>query len=163
MLTFFVILWPLDSALELIPATGIPPSSRYKCSMIFSDYTSSILVFGGTSDFGLFNDLYSFELETKTWVTLIPNSQDLPSNSYSGPRRNSGLFLVDHILYLYGGIGFYGPLNDLWAFNLDTYAWTYVKADIEKANYMNSQMEALSIETRLFFMSSVGANLDCNV
>jgi hypothetical protein len=55
------------------------------------------------------------------WKNLTPGQGTMPQE-----RRNGVAIYdpIDHRLVIFGGTGFNGLLNDTWAFNLNTLAWT---------------------------------------
>lgn len=77
-----------------------------------------IYVFGGRDGTHKeLNELYSFDTCSNNWTLL--------SSGYSGPpHRSYHSIAADHRrVYVFGGCGDAGRLNDLWAFDVDDQAW----------------------------------------
>ena len=91
---------------------------------------------GGTPDF---NDLWEFSPTTNEWTWIsgsdttdasgIYGTQGVPSSANVPPARGTGAVAwIDHSnnLWLFGGYGDYGDMNDLWEFNPSTKEWAWM-------------------------------------
>ncbi len=75
-----------------------------------------VLLFGGEDVEGtLLNDTYAFE--TNGWVEMIPNNDPPP------PRKFHQAWTRADLMYIYGGYGENGALDDLWTYNPATNTW----------------------------------------
>jgi len=88
-----------------------------------------IYIFGGIGDRAFFNDLWYFDLSSKTWhqVKQLNHSE----NIIPCPRAHAAAAFHEskREIYVFGGIKFFGTkgyLHDLWKFNLDSCAWEEV-------------------------------------
>jgi len=105
----------------LFETTGFPPTPRLDFSMV--TYKNQIFIFGGGKDSKFNNDTFSLNLVTHTWSKIQPRSPSVPV-----PRQGHSSVLHESELLVFGGwIGGYAMLNDLWAFNLDTYWWRKIE------------------------------------
>ncbi len=100
---------------------GTPPSARQGQSAIFDPVRDRMLVFGGSSASGLFNDVWALSLgDGPTWTQLTPSgvppsARTLHSAIYDPVR--------DHMV-VFGGYAESGRLNDVWELSLaGTPAW----------------------------------------
>jgi len=94
------------------------PAAREGHSMVTLP-DGRILLFGGEDAQGtLFNDLYAFE--NNGWAKITPH------NSPPTPRYNHQAWVRGDAMYIWGGQGQTGPLNDLWNYNSTTNTWQQV-------------------------------------
>ena len=97
------------------------PGPRYGCMSAASG--SSVFVCGGFSDTGDHNDLWQFDLKSRQWRLLMPESAD---SSGPVPRYCAALAYDRERLFLFGGRSRRDPkanYNDLWVFDLHTHQW----------------------------------------
>lgn len=85
---------------------------------------TKVYIFGGrqsiTMDEAPLNDLYSYDLATKTWENIsVPSSGSVPS-----PRSFHKMVSVGKKLYVFGGCGANGRMADLHCYDVETKAWT---------------------------------------
>jgi len=103
--------------------TNTFPEERYRHEVVI--YNNELYVFGGGTQLTnhALNVVPVFNLSTKTWRPLIPNSSRAPQ-----PRKCHGLVKRDHFVYVIGGGGgtVESPLlfNDVWRFDLQMNVWT---------------------------------------
>lgn len=97
-------------------ATGDVPPPRVGVTMAAVGHT--IYVFGGRdAEHKELNELYSYDTSTNTW-TLIPAGDVAPAHrSYHSTAAD------DWHVYIFGGCGVAGRLNDLWAFDVFEKKW----------------------------------------
>eukprot|EP00026_Physarum_polycephalum_P002180 Phypoly_transcript_02185.p1 GENE.Phypoly_transcript_02185~~Phypoly_transcript_02185.p1 ORF type:complete len:940 (-),score=130.13 Phypoly_transcript_02185:39-2858(-) len=95
------------------------PIPRYQHSAIVSD--GHMIVFGGGAENVFLNDLVAYSFETQTWSEIIPATDARPS-----PRRGHTCTLVGRVVYVFGGYGSNGPVNDMYKFDLDQKIWAPV-------------------------------------
>lgn len=95
------------------------PEARYGHSMVTLP-DGRVMMFGGEGvGQNRFNDLHAYE--NANWVELTPDNSSPP------PRRDHQAWLEgSDRMYVYGGIGETGPLNDLWVYNINTNNWTEI-------------------------------------
>jgi hypothetical protein len=65
----------------------------------------------------IYDDLWEFDLTTKTWVEIYPPNMLLP-----GKRSNSYLIMLDNYrqIILFGGETEKGSISDVWLYDLDS-------------------------------------------
>ncbi|MBI1761245.1 MAG: hypothetical protein HYR56_07410, partial [Acidobacteria bacterium] len=101
-------------------ADSARPKKRYGSAGIFDPVSRSLVSFAGfTSEAGRFNDSQSFSLANNAWQDWSPNGtrpqiRCLLTGAYDRANRR---------MIIYGGQR-NGPLDDIWAFDLATRAWT---------------------------------------
>lgn len=97
-------------------ATGDLPPPRVGVTM--AAVGSTIYVFGGRdAEHKELNELYSFDTSTNTWALI-------PAGNVAPPHRSYHSTVADdwHV-YIFGGCGVAGRLNDLWAFDVFEKKW----------------------------------------
>ncbi|KAF6153784.1 hypothetical protein GIB67_001017 [Kingdonia uniflora] len=105
-------------------ATGDIPPPRVGVTMAAVGHT--IYVFGGRdAAHNELNELYSFSTCTNKWTLL--SSGDGPAN-----RSYHSMTADDDCLYVFGGCGVDGRLNDLWAFDANNQMWVRFPSPGEK-------------------------------
>ncbi|KAL5729391.1 hypothetical protein ACHQM5_002357 [Ranunculus cassubicifolius] len=98
---------------SIADASGDVPPPRVGVTM--SAIGTTIYVFGGRdSAHNELNEFYSFDTSTNKWTSLSP-----------GPAHRSyhSMTADDDIIYVFGGCGVDGRLNDLWAFDIKDNSW----------------------------------------
>lgn len=103
-------------------AQGQIPSPRSEVAVAQSGDLSRAYLFGGQTGSGPSGELFVLDLDTFTFERLSPSADPAPG----GPAARRGATLaLDSLgrLLLYGGRGAAGPLNDLWAFDLEHESW----------------------------------------
>ncbi|XP_042504176.1 nitrile-specifier protein 5 [Macadamia integrifolia] len=105
-----------DLTWSVADVTGdIPPP---RVGVTLSAVGNTIYVFGGRdADHTELSELYSFDTSTNEWTLL--SSGDI------GPDHRSYHSMIaddDHV-YVFGGCGVAGRLNDLWAFGIKDHKW----------------------------------------
>jgi hypothetical protein len=117
-----------DNFEQLAPGQGMPARGRYAIAL--DSARGRALLHGGryragtSGTYTLYDDLWSFDLATDTWI-------ELPSNGGPSPRSNHVAAVVDDRLLIFGGnasndgLNFI-PLDDTWVFDLDAEVWSQV-------------------------------------
>lgn len=104
----------------LAPAAGPVPPARRNASAIHDPVANRMIVFGG---FGAtyMNDIWAFDLDTHAWTNLTPASGPAPA-----PRLTPASVYdpAGHRMITWSGQGPGVFFNDVWAFDLDTHAWS---------------------------------------
>jgi len=110
---------------ELTPS-GTPPSARSGHSAIYDPVRDRVLVFGGSDDSGLRNDVWALALTgSPAWTALAPGGAPPPVRS-----THSAIYdpVRDRMVVFGGGAGsypFFINYDDVWALSLgDPSAWT---------------------------------------
>ncbi|MQM14703.1 hypothetical protein Taro_047638 [Colocasia esculenta] len=107
----------LDDLIWSVPhATGDVPPPRVGVTM--AAVGSTIYVFGGRdADHRELNELYSFDTSLSEWTLLSSGEVGPPNRSYHSMAAD------DQHIYIFGGCGVSGRLNDLWAYNVKESRW----------------------------------------
>lgn len=102
-------------SVKLVPETGNPPIARELPGIAHDPIDNKLYIYGGLSDSKL-SDMWEFNLETNTWTELHVVSELRP-----GPRSESFLLRLKdkRKLLLFGGITSYGPVSDLWTYDIE--------------------------------------------
>ncbi|OVA20129.1 Kelch repeat type 1 [Macleaya cordata] len=101
---------------SIADATGDVPPPRVGVTMVAVGGT--IYVFGGRdSDHNELNELYSFDTCTNKWTLISSGDVGPPNRSYHSMTSD------DQRVYVFGGCGVAGRLNDLWAFDVKDQKW----------------------------------------
>jgi Galactose oxidase, central domain/Kelch motif len=108
-------LWSYDPAdrawTELTPPSG--PSPRSNPALVWDKTGNRAWLFGGLTDAGYAADLWTASPAADTFAWSDTGGDPGPS-----PRASHDAVLTGGRLYLFGGTGEAGPLNDLWRLKL---------------------------------------------
>jgi hypothetical protein len=109
--------------IDVTPSTGPAPAPRFTPASIYDPITHTMLTWSGQGSGGaFFNDVWSFDLTTKTWTERIPTGG--PPNV----RYGVGAVFdpVGRDLVTFAGFTDLGRFDDVWRFNADADTWTDV-------------------------------------
>jgi type IX secretion system substrate protein/galactose oxidase-like protein len=130
---------PAHYGLQGIPSpTNNPPSLYEPCE--WTDLNGNFWLFGGLNFLGnQLGDLWKYDSFTNEWTWIkgsgLPDDtgsygvQGVPSQTNYPLARAWGVMTwVDNQnnLWMYGGYGNMGGLNDLWKYNISTNEWTWI-------------------------------------
>lgn len=104
-----------------IPRSRDPPSPRQLLRIAHDSVKNTLVLFSGSGVGNVyFDDLWEFDVGNYEWANEKPSSLDVPQ-----PRINYGWFFDSSTasVYLFGGEGKYGYLNDLWRFDVKQLSW----------------------------------------
>lgn len=105
-----------DNTWSVAEATGDIPPPRVGVTMASVGLT--IYVFGGRDgDHKELNELYSFDTSTNKWTLLSCGDVGPAHRSYHSTTTD------DRHVYIFGGCGVTGRLNDLWAYDVVDEKW----------------------------------------
>lgn len=99
--------------LDYLPPSGVPPSIRSDCQMNYIASTGSLFVFGGGSEES-FKEIWEYKTSLGRWDHIHPHTSLSPE-----PRLNSGSFVINDNLCVFGGLGSMGDLQDIWCFSIE--------------------------------------------
>jgi len=140
-----------------MPAATNAPGGR-DSAVSWIDASGNLLLFGGVGfgsaghgGGGDLNDLWEFNLATRTWTWVsgantvgqvgVYGTQGIPAATNVPSARSNAVSWIDTVgnLWLFGGYGVdsagnFGGLNDLWEFNPTTGIWTWVSGTNTKYN-----------------------------
>ncbi|MCG8608335.1 T9SS type A sorting domain-containing protein [bacterium] len=108
--------------LEITIATESVPRPRTNATAIYDTQSHRMILFGGrTQGREDLNDIWAFELASRTWTELIPVQGSEPA-----PRRtpNSVYDSDNHVMVIWSGQTGSATLNDVWTYRFDTNVWT---------------------------------------
>lgn len=105
---------------------GPRPNARAAHSAVYAG--GCMYIFGGIdSDSSKLNDLWKLEVDKMQWTKIVIGKGVCPP-----PRSGHGAVAGKSHLFIFGGIhGMTHEMNDLWAFNLTTQAWSEVHGPID--------------------------------
>jgi len=121
-----------------VPSSANVPAARMS-AVSWIDGSDNLWLFGGNGDFAAMNDLWEFNPSTKEWTWVSGSNSPSASGVYGilgvaaagniPGARSSAVSWIDSrgYLWLFGGNGGFGDMNDLWEFNPSTKEWTWVK------------------------------------
>lgn len=115
-------------SVRLEPETGNPPSGRKLSAMTHDPIDQKLYIFGGISDRKL-NDMWQFDLKTQKWSEI-----HAVSNFYPSPRSGSFIMRLKDKpkILLFGGDTSYGPIIDLWEYDIKYQTVIYIQWEILK-------------------------------
>ncbi len=119
---FFDDVWSFDltaNAWSQFTPAGGPPNRRYGVGYVFDPVARDLVTFAGFTNLGRFDDLWRFNDQADTWTDVSlgtgPGERCLHVACYDALR---------HRMIMYAGQNNAGALDDLWALDLETNAWT---------------------------------------
>ncbi len=119
---FFNDVWSFDlnaNAWSQFTPTGGPPNIRYGVGYTFDPKARDLVTFAGFTNLGRFHDVWRFNDQAETWTDVSPatgpGERCLHAACYDALR---------HRMIMYAGQNNFGPLDDVWALDLDTDTWT---------------------------------------
>lgn len=115
---------------DITPTTGDVPPPRSNSSSIYDPLGHRMIVFGGRASGGDLNDVWAFDLSSRSWSEITPSAGDAPP-----PRRTAGgVYDPDHHqMIIWSGQGS-SLFNDVWAFDLTNGTWFEFNAPDPKPN-----------------------------
>jgi hypothetical protein len=102
-----------------IPSTRTPPNRRKQPAVTYDPNSDSIFIYGGfQSADEFFDDMWRFDLKSKTWEEIHS-----PSPLTPGPRIESRMKVLkdERSILMYGGSTMKGPISDLWLFDIENF------------------------------------------
>lgn len=100
----------LSSRWKRVEVNGSLPTPVQGHGMVSIE--TRIYLFGGMEDMKLFNDFYTIDLaQTGPKWNKIRTGGPQPS-----PRAAFGITVIEHDIFVFGGVGEHGPLCDLWKY-----------------------------------------------
>ena len=95
------------------------PTAGYGYAMAYDSQSDRMVLFGGRNFAALLGDTWAYDLNTNTWTNMNPVGP--PSPRYWPAMAYDAQF--DRAV-LFGGSGGAGLLDDTWAYDFETNAWT---------------------------------------
>ncbi|KAH7827312.1 uncharacterized protein MONOS_11729 [Monocercomonoides exilis] len=99
---------------------------RYMCISFCAE--DVIYIWGGLSCCGLTKELLSYDFERASWEA-IPQSGRIPCKRYAPCKAETST----HV-YIFGGQGSHGLLNDIWELNKQTFLWRCIRENNASKN-----------------------------
>ena len=96
-----------------------PPSARYKHALAYDASSHKVILFGGAGSSGYLNDTWAYDYTSNTWTNRSPANPP-SARGYHALAYNQAF----HTVILFGGLSNSGFLNDTWAYDYFTNAWT---------------------------------------
>ncbi|KAG0703625.1 hypothetical protein DFH29DRAFT_998279 [Suillus ampliporus] len=126
------------------PLGAVRPAQRTGHTCV--TYQDRIIVFGGTDGQYHYNDIWSYDTNTRTW-TELQCTGFIPS-----PQEGHATAVVDDVIYIFGGRGVDGKdLGDLAAFNISNQQW-YLLQNMGPAPTGRSGHAMASLGTKVFVL-----------
>jgi N-acetylneuraminic acid mutarotase len=109
---------------EMDPATS--PSPRSYFAMAYDDESDRVILFGGSDAVGPLGDTWAYDVDTDSWTRLARGGGPEP-RVYTAMAYDRE---TDRVI-LFGGVRGTeeSPLDDTWAFDLETKTWTQLDAE----------------------------------
>ena len=104
----------LALSVSYVPETGTPPPPRQKTVIAYDSYDNKAYIYGGRSNV-IHDDIWEFDLNTKTWLEIHP-----PNGLKPGKRSSSYLVMLEKSreILLFGGDTEVGPISDVWLYDI---------------------------------------------
>ena len=107
---------------EEIPSFGVPQISLKAACLTYNE-SGTLYIFGGHEKSNKIHDeVYLYDINASKWYESIPIKASIPT-----PRYNSGCFVFQRSLFIFGGNTNRGPLNDLWSYDTVDLSWAEVQ------------------------------------
>ncbi len=103
------------------PTDGVAPLSRYGHTAV-ATAAFTMVVFGGRNGTVYYNDVAIYDMVANSWLPVAV------SGTAPSPRAYHTAVVDDyrHVMYVYGGNRENEYYDDVYAFNLESYTWSYV-------------------------------------
>lgn len=110
--------------INLTPGAGPMPSARRNASAIFDPVENRMVIFAGTPSgaASVLNDVWGFDFDTNTWINITPPAGPPAPAPRLFPASIYDPFGRQMIMWSGQASGVF--FNDVWAFNLNTNAWS---------------------------------------
>ena len=119
---FFNDVWAFDlntnTWSQFTPAGG-PPQIRYGVGYTWDPLAKELVTFAGFTNLGRFDDVWRFKPSAATWSDVSPGSGPLARCLHAACYDAQ-----KHRMIMYAGQNNGGPLDDIWALDLNTNTWT---------------------------------------
>lgn len=104
-----------------VTVTGTPPAPRAYHTAVVDIYQHLMYIYGGANDDDTFDDMYTLDLDTYTWLAVIPTSgSDAAARAY-----HSAVLSPLGTMVVFGGVGSSNTARgDVACFNLVSLAWS---------------------------------------
>jgi hypothetical protein len=119
---FFNDVWAFDfdtNAWSQFTPTGGPPQIRYGVAHTWDPLAKELVTFAGFTNLGRFQDVWRFDAAASTWTNSTPGTNPLARCLHAACYDAH-----NHRMIMYAGQNNAGPLEDIWALDLDTHTWT---------------------------------------
>lgn len=106
-----------------IPSTGSPPEKRKQTTAAYDSLSDKVFIYGGYLDSVEFTgDFWAFDLKSDSWEEIHSPSVSLP-----GPRMSSFIHVLHNSqeILLFGGKNAFGPISDMWKFDIKNQMVSY--------------------------------------
>jgi hypothetical protein len=129
---------------NMTPSQGAAPDARAYGTAIYDPIGQQVIIFGGMGDRGFLNDLWAFDLATRSWIRLNP------TGTPPAPRRGHNAIYdpVGHQMVIWAGQG-NGFFNDTRTLDLTTLQWRDVSPSTRPVARYGSASVFDSVERRL--------------
>ncbi|KAH7824049.1 uncharacterized protein MONOS_1677 [Monocercomonoides exilis] len=102
-----------------VEVNGITSTPK-RCDFAYYTTKSDIVIWGGMGPDGFYDDMWSFNLQTKVWSEV--------SQSHQRPtaRQGAAFAQYDKFFAIFGGRDNSQKQNDAWLFNIETHEWSQI-------------------------------------
>lgn len=107
-------------------------------------YNSKMIIFGGYMVGDLINETYVFDIPTSRWKMI--NIADKPEE-----RADHRGVLYNNCMWVYGGKGTDGPLDDLWKLDLERWIWARIQYNGDSPGTVSGHTACIYGEVMLVF------------
>ena len=119
---FFNDVWAFDLDTNtwspFTPAGG-PPQVRYGVGYTWDPLAKELVTFAGFTSLGRFDDVWRFKPSAATWTDVSPGTGPLARCLHAACYDAQ-----KHRMIMYAGQNNSGPLDDIWALDLNSNTWT---------------------------------------
>ncbi|CAL8113115.1 unnamed protein product [Orchesella dallaii] len=121
-----------EKVIASFPFACQPPAVQ---GQVMTAIGSKILVHGGINGLSLYGGMHWIDLEkvnedlTRNWIDLeveMLNQTKPAPRAAHGIAKASDVNKGSSVVYIFGGLGEKGALNDLWSFNIESKTWTQI-------------------------------------
>lgn len=128
---------------------GAKPEIRCLLTAAFDRANRRMIIYGGQRS-GFLDDVWAFDLATRTWTNLTP-TQRPPGRWFSSSFVNAdGQFVV------FGGQAASGNVNEVWSFDLAARSWTKLEIANPPAERNGAQAAYVEGEDRFIIFGGSG-------
>lgn len=111
---------------SLASPVGAVPAPRAGHAMVYDPTHGRMVMFGGGTSSGVVNDVWEFDVGTKTWTNVTPSS-----GPYPAPRNGHAMAydpVRDKVVMHGGSTAPFAHPGETWEWDTVTRSWTYMPA-----------------------------------
>lgn len=111
----------ITSAYEVLPSWNSSPEAREGSLLDYNPELNKIVLYGGSSPDGFFNDIWTFDTNAYLWSKLYINQAYTPGKKHIDPSAYGQGWVNENNFYIMGGVSYKGLCTEIWKFSFLSY------------------------------------------